>query len=431
MAEKGLETKPARRVYIQYDDLDELAACVHPDNPKGHSLGAIESSFERFGYTGPVIRNDRDGRIASGHGRLEVLLALKAQGAEPPDGIHLGPNGEWLVPTIRGIDLSPEDARAFLVADNRTGELGGWDEQRLAKLLSELANSESGLDGIGFSEVDLADLLGSLDFPSPDSDSDPDQFPQELTQDQVYVRPGQMWHLGPHRILCGDATRADDVGRLLGGRKADLAVTDPPYNVDYGHHGGAGRNHRHRPLANDALAAADWEEFVRQWARQLLSAVDGALYICMSCQEWPTVSRILAEEGGHWSTTVIWAKDRFVLGRSDYQRQYEPVWYGWPEGKKHCWCGDRDQGDIWSIPRPAASELHPTMKPVELIERMIANSSRPGERVLDLFVGSGTTIIAAERLGRRCLGIELEPRYVQVSIERWERYTGRKAELAE
>ena len=168
--------------------------------------------------------------------------------------------------------------------------------------------------------------------------------------------------------------------------------------------------------------------FVRAWAQNLLQHVDGALYVCMSTKEWPLVSRVLEELGGHWSDTIVWAKDRFVLGRADYQRQYEPIWYGWREGASHHWCGDRDQGDVWNIPRPAESELHPTMKPLELVERAIGNSSKPGDTVLDLFLGSGTTLIAAERTGRSLLrdgaGAGLRRRGRR---ERWEAFTGEES----
>jgi len=147
----------------------------------------------------------------------------------------------------------------------------------------------------------------------------------------------------------------------------------------------------------------------------------------MSSKELPLVSRVLAEEGGHWSHTLIWAKDRFVLGRADYQRSYEPIWYGWREGTRHYWCGDRDQGDVWSIARPVEAPLHPVMKPVPLMERAISNSSTDGTLVLDPFLGSGSTLIAAERTGRRCAGIELDPLYVDVSLARWERFSGQVA----
>ena len=145
-----------------------------------------------------------------------------------------------------------------------------------------------------------------------------------------------------------------------------MAFTDPPYNVALGDHGGQQRGSSAAGIANDALRPEQWEAFVRGWARNLARRVDGALYVCMSTKEWPLVSRVLAEEGGHWSDTIIWAKDRFVLGRADYQRAYEPIWYGWREGATHFWCGDRDQGDVWSIDRPSESPLHPTMKPLAL-----------------------------------------------------------------
>ncbi len=421
----------SRRVRLTYDDLDELAARAHPDNPKRHDIAAIDSSISRFGYVDPILVNDTDGRIIGGHGRIDTLLALRASGAKPPRGIQVGPSGEWLVPAVHGIDLSPVDARAFLIADNRTVELGGWDEPQLAELLSELARSETGLDAVGFSQADLSALLEDLGIDPLQEGAEPDYVPEEPSDEELYAAPGQLWRLGEHLLFCGDATQPGDVARLLAGRKADLAVTDPPYNVSLGRHGGAAAGRRGRLLINDSLNARDWEKFVSAWATQLFESVNGAVYVFMSGKEWPVVSRIMAEVGGHWSTTIIWAKDRFVIGRSDYQRQYEPVWYGWRQGSRHHWCGDRDQGDVWWVPRPASSDLHPTMKPVALVERMIANSSTPGSRVLDLFLGSGTTVIAAERLGRRCLGMELESKYVQVSIERWQRYTGRTAVLEE
>jgi DNA modification methylase len=170
-----------------------------------------------------------------------------------------------------------------------------------------------------------------------------------------------------------------------------------------------------------------WELFVRAWGHNLLAYVDGAIYVAMSSKEMPLVSRVLSEEGGHWSDTIIWAKDRFVLGRADYQRAYEPIWYGWREGSTHHWCGDRDQGDVWEIPRPAEAPLHPTMKPLALMERAISNSSRAGDLVADFFAGSGSTLIGAERTGRRCAALELDPIYSDVIIARWESFSGEKA----
>jgi len=207
-----------------------------------------------------------------------------------------------------------------------------------------------------------------------------------------------------------------------------MAFTDPPYNVALGDHGGQQREQRKHRLQNDALPPEQWEAFCRGWAKNLLDNVDGALYVCMSTKEWPLVSQVLAEAGGHWSDTIIWVKDRFVMGRADYQRGYEPLWFGWRDGAKHHWRGDRDQSDVWTIARPGDSPLHPTMKPLELVERALENSSRAGDVVLDLFLGSGTTLIAAERTGRVCYAMELDPHYAQVAVARWEAFTGEKAE---
>ena len=249
----------------------------------------------------------------------------------------------------------------------------------------------------------------------------------EREQCQPRVQFGEVWRLGPHRLVCGDATDADDVGRLLDGRQAAICFTDPPYNVALGDHGGQQRGQQKRRIANDALPPEEWETFCRQWAVNLLGATDGAIYCCMSSKELPLVSRILAEAGGHWSDTLIWAKDRHVLGRAPYQRSYEPIWFGWREGASPHWCGDRDQTDVWSIPRPAINDLHPTQKPLALIERALANSSQPGDRVLDLFAGSGSTLIAAERTGRVCSGLELDPHYASIVLDRWESFSGETA----
>jgi len=226
----------------------------------------------------------------------------------------------------------------------------------------------------------------------------------------------------------GAAGSPDGSSTRPAGARAGMVFTDPPYNVSLGDHGGHQRESRRRRIVNDSLDPIAWETFVRAWARTLLASVDGAIYVCMSSKELPLVSRVLAEEGGHWSDTIIWAKDRFVLGRADYQRSYEPIWYGWREGVSHHWCGDRDQGDVWEIARCPDAPLHPTMKPLPLMERAISNSSRPGDLVLDPFLGSGSTLIACERTGRVCAGIEIDPIYAEVALRRSERFSGLDAE---
>ena len=386
-----------------------------PANPRRISdeeLDALERSLRQFGFVQPVLARKEDGVVIGGHQRLVAArrLGLKA------------------VP-VTYLDLSVEQARLLNLALNRIS--GSWDEQLLARLMADLqASPDVDLALSGFGEDEIADLLRSLETREKKEraeDFDLDSALEDATR-APRTRPGDLWALGEHRLLCGDATKPEDVERLLGGTKASMAFTDPPYNVSLGDHGGQQRGSRRRRIANDSMDPISWEAFVRAWSRTLLSCVDGALYVCMSSKELPLVSRVLAEEGGHWSDTLIWAKDRFVLGRADYQRSYEPIWYGWREGAAHNWCGDRDQGDVWQIARPSDAPLHPTMKPLPLMERAIANSSREGDLVLDAFLGSGSTLVACERTGRICAGMELDPVYADVVLARWERFSGQSAE---
>jgi DNA modification methylase len=398
---------------IENVDIDSL----HPDpaNPRRigkEELDALTRSLREFGFVQPVLARKADSAVIGGHQRL---LAARRLG--------------WKTVPVIFLDLSVEQSRLLNLALNKIS--GEWDQELLARMLADLKPVEDiDLSLSGFSEEELGKLLKSLDVREKKERLETFDLDAALEAAQAahVAQRGDLWRLGDHRLLCGDATDAGDVSRLLGEKKAAMAFTDPPYNVSLGDHGGRQRGSRRRRIANDALTPEVWEAFVRAWARNLLDRVDGALYVCMSTKEWPLVSRVLEELGGHWSDTIIWAKDRFVLGRADYQRQYEPIWYGWREGASHHWCGDRDQGDVWNIPRPADSELHPTMKPLELVERAIGNSSKPGDGVLDPFLGSGTTLIVAERTGRICYAMELEPAYVDVAIRRWEAFTGEKAE---
>ncbi len=386
-----------------------------PFNPRRISdaeLEALTRSIQEFGLVAPIIARREDRTVIGGHQRLVAARRLG-----------------WKTLPVIFLDLGVEQARLLNLALNKIS--GQWDTELLAQMLADLKPIEDiDLSLSGFSEEELGRLLKSLD--ARDKRGRLETFDLQAAWAEAQSAPGvtrgDIWRLGDHRVMCGDATDSEAVSRLVGAQHANMAFTDPPYNVDLGHHGGASRTGRRRTIANDALPPGEWEAFCRAWSKHLLSYVDGALYICMSTREWPVVSRVLEELGGHWSDTIIWAKDRFVLGRADYQRQYEPVWYGWREGVPHHWCGDRDQGDVWSIPRPAESELHPTMKPLALVERAMENSSRVGDVVLDLFLGSGSTVIAAERTGRICYGMELDAHYCRIVIARWEAFSGLKAE---
>jgi DNA modification methylase len=386
-----------------------------PANPRRISdeeLDSLERSIRQFGFVQPVLARREDDTVIGGHQRLLAARRL----------------GLTTVP-VTYLDLSSEQARLLNLALNKIS--GSWDDQLLARLLADLqSNTDVDLSLSGFGEDEIADLLRSLETREKKEraeDFDLDAALEDASR-TPRSKPGDLWALDEHRLLCGDATKPEDVEKLLASAQASMAFTDPPYNVSLGDHGGQQRGSRRRRIANDSMDPIAWESFVRAWARTLLANVDGALYVCMSSKEMPLVSRVLAEEGGHWSDTLIWHKDRFVLGRADYQRAYEPIWFGWREGASHHWCGDRDQDDVWEIDRPSDAPLHPTMKPPPLMERAIANSSVAGALVLDLFAGSGSTLIACERTGRRCAALELDPRYVDVVLARWERFSGSAAE---
>ena len=283
-----------------------------PANPRRISdeeLDSLTRSLHQFGFVQPVLARKEDGVVIGGQQRLVAARRL----------------GLTTVP-VTYLDLSIEQAHLLNLALNKIG--GSWDEQLLARLLADLQSSRDvDLSLSGFADDEIKDLLRSLE--TRDKAQRPESFDLDAALEEATrsprTKPGELWALGEHRLLVGDATKPEDIARVLAGRHAAMAFTDPPYNVSLGNHGGQQRGARKRRIANDSLDTIAWESFVRAWARSLLASVDGALYICMSSKEMPLVSRVLAEEGAHWSDTVIWAKDRFVLGRADYQRSYEPI----------------------------------------------------------------------------------------------------------
>jgi len=243
---------------------------------------------------------------------------------------------------------------------------------------------------------------------------------------QVAVsRKGDLWEMDGHRVLCGDATESGTMDQLLAGVQAAMTVTDPPYNVAYR---AMSRKGTSRAIQNDDLGG-EFESFLFEVCRNILSSTTGAIYIFMSSSELHSLYSAFTRAGGHYSTFLIWAKHHFTLGRSDYQRQYEPILYGWREGANRFWCGARNQGDVWSFAKPAVNDLHPTMKPVALIEQAIQNSSREGDLVLDPFGGSGSTLVACQKTGREARLVEIDPLYADTIVRRWQEFTGREAVL--
>ena len=379
-----------------------------PANSRKHgerNLATITASLTQFGQVEPLVVQKSTGRVVGGNGRL---AAMRKMGLQEVDIVE--------------VDLTDVQAASLGIALNRTAELAEWDLEALARTVSGI-KEDVDLASLGWDPNELEQLLGVAGNKLL---TDPDAVPEILPT--AVSQPGDLWRLGDHVVLCGDSTDPKALERLLEGRKADMAFTDPPWNVAIGLD--SNPRHRQRPgLANDDLSQADFSGFLTALATQLFTHCVGDVYCVMGCQQWPAIDLALRQAGFHWSATVIWAKDLFVLGRSNYHRQYEPIWYGWPEGSASTFRGGRDQSDLWEIPRPRRSEEHPTMKPVALVNRAIGNSSGPGATVLDPFLGSGTTLIACEELGRRCVGLELEPRYVDVIVKRWAQATRKQPRL--
>lgn len=379
-------------------------------NARQHSeeqIARIAASIAEFGFVNPILTGV-DGVLVAGHGRLAAARKL----------------GLPTVPVVVLDHLTPTQRRALVLADNRLAELATWDDALLRIELEALQDDGFDLDLTGFDADALAELLADEE-PQIEGRTEDDAIP-EMPEEPV-SRPGDVWRLGPHRLVCGDATTAEAYARLFpDGERADMVFTDPPYNVNYANSAKDKLRGKHRPILNDALGEGFYD-FLFDALALIMAHTRGAIYVAMSSSELDTLQAAFRAAGGHWSTFIIWAKNTFTLGRADYQRQYEPILYGWPEGATRHWCGDRDQGDVWQIKKPAKNDLHPTMKPVDLVERAIRNSSRPGDVVLDPFGGSGTTLIAAEKCGRIARLIELDPKYADVIVRRWQDWTGQQA----
>jgi len=380
-------------------------------NPRTHSeeqVAQVAASIAEFGFVNPILVGS-DGVMIAGHARLAAARKL----------------GLAEVPVIVLEHLTPAQRRALVIADNRLALSAGWDEDLLRLELEALREEDFDLDLLGFGEEELEALLAE---PEAEAAGLTDEDAVPAAPEAAVTVSGDVWVLGDHRLLCGDATQISNVDKVLAGGLADMVFSDPPYNVNYGATMKDKLRGKKRKIANDDLGDG-FENFLRDACTNILAVTKGAIYLCMSSSELHTLYRAFTEAGGHWSTFIIWAKNTFTMGRSDYQRQYEPILYGWKEGAEHYWCGARDQGDVWFVKKPVANDLHPTMKPVELIERAIRNSSKSRDTVLDPFAGSGSTLIACEKTGRQARLIELEPRYCDVIVRRWQEYSGRQTML--
>ena len=394
---------------LQYKPLEMLIPYAR--NARQHSdaqVAQIAASIREFGWAAPIIV-DAQSNVIAGHGRL--LAARKLGLAE--------------VPVVSMDHLSDTQRRALILADNKIAENATWDEAVLGVELAALSEAGFELGLTGFSQDEWERLIEG-DLSDEKGLTDEDAVPE--VSEHAVTKPGDIWILGDHKLLCGDATKADDFKALLGDELVDMTFTDPPYNVNYANTAKDKMRGKNRPIMNDNLGEG-FGSFLFDACDNILARTKGAVYIAMSSSELDTLQGAFRAAGGKWSTFIIWAKNTFTLGRADYQRQYEPILYGWRDGTDHYWCGARDQGDVWHINKPQKNDLHPTMKPVELVERAVRNSSKTRDLVLDPFGGSGSTLIACEKSGRRARLIELDPKYVDVIVKRWEAFSGCKAVL--
>lgn len=375
-------------------------------NARTHStvqVSQIAASILEWGWTNPVLV-DEDGTIIAGHGRVLAAHQLKIK----------------QIPTMIASGWSEAKKRAYTLADNKLTLNGGWDDEILRLELGELEVLGFDVDLIGFSEDERLSLAADLNEGLTDPDIVPD------LPDNPVSRPGDLWVLGSHRLICGDSTSPDDVRRLLSQVRPHLMVTDPPYGVGYdpAWRKRAGVNLNTRKLgkvANDDRA--DWRE-----AWELFPG--SVAYVWHAGRHTSEVQQSLERAGFEMRSQIIWAKDRFALSRGHYHWQHEPCWYAVRGASGANWKGDRKQSTVWNIPaRDDDGHGHGTQKPVECTRRPIENNSSPGQAVYEPFSGSGTTIIAAEMTGRSCLAVELDPAYVDVAVKRWEAFTGKDAKL--
>ncbi|MBX9678682.1 MAG: DNA modification methylase, partial [Gemmataceae bacterium] len=311
--------------------------------------------------------------------------------------------------------------RAYRIADNQTATLSSWDDDKLTAELMELAKQDYDLDLTGFSADEIA---GYIEGPPAEGLTDPDEVPETAP---AITQPGDLWLLGDHRLLCGDSTKAEDVARLMAGQEADLFLSDPPYNVAY-----VGKTKDALTIENDSMEAAEFRAFLVAAFAQAFSVMKpgAAFYIWHADSEGYNFRGAVHDCGQSVRQCLIWKKQALVLGRQDYHWIHEPCLYGWKEGAAHSWYADRKQTTVLEFDRPNANDVHPTMKPVAMFAYQIGNSTASQALVFDPFLGSGTTLIACEQLGRRCFGMELSPQYCDVIVKRWEQFTGKKAERA-
>ncbi len=377
----------------------------HPLNVRQGDVGLISQSLKEHGQYRPIVVQKSTMRILAGNHTFKAATALKWDSIEA---------------TL--IECDDDQALRILLMDNRANDVASYDDHALVEMLREMMDTELKLDGTGFDPSDLDDLIRTLELENdkPDLNGDPDDVPDDVPSKTV---PGDVWLLGKHRLVCGDSTNPTDVAKLMNGKQADIVWTDPPYGVAY-----VGKTKDALTIENDRLDHNQLTDFLRlslgnashhtkDGGCWYVAAPSGNLFQCFS---------IPLTELEIWKHTLIWVKDTLVMGRADYHYRHEAIFYGWKPGAAHQTPPDRKQDTIWEIPRPKRNDVHPTMKPIELITKALNNSSSTGDIVLDPFGGSGSTLIAAHQTNRIGYLLELDPHYCDVICTRFQQLTGIK-----
>src|SRR3984885_10950824 len=391
-------------IQVEHWPIDRLIP--RATNPRTHSreqVAQIAASIKEFGWTNPILVGAEDDVLA-GHARLAAARQL---GMEEVPVIVLG-------------HLSEAQRRALVIADNQLALNAGWSEEMLRLELQVLQEADYDLNLLGFDDMELARLLAQQE--GTEGFTDEDDIPD--LQETVVSAIGDLWILGNHKLLAGDATTPDDVKRLMDGDAADLVFTDPPYNVDY-----EGYTEDRLKIRGDRMTPQQFEQFLQaSFAsyRRIMKA-GASLYACHSSSWQREFQNAMESAGFEVRCQIIWAKNTFAWGFGRYKFQHEPIFYAHVAQQKDPWYGDKSQSTLWEEKKPAANRLHPTMKPIELLDRSLENSSKAGDLVLDLFGGSGSTVIACQRSSRICLTMEIDPKYVDVIVTRWMQFSGGQA----
>jgi site-specific DNA-methyltransferase (adenine-specific) len=369
-----------------------------------HQVAQVAASIREFGFTNPVLIDKSNGIIA-GHGRVQA--AQKLEMTE--------------VPCLRLDHLTEAQKKAYILADNKLALNAGWDEELLALELAELGDLGFDLELTGF---ELDEIKALMPGESTDGLTDPDDAPE--VQTEAISKPGDVWLLGKHRLMCGDSTSIDDLAKLCDNHAVDMWLTDPPYNVAY-----EGATKEKLTIKNDSMGDDQFRQFLRDsyTAADTVMKSGAVFYIWHSDSEGYNFRGAARDAGWTVRQCLIWKKSSLVMGRQDYHWMHEPCLYGWKDGSGHLWAADRKQTTILEFNKPSRNGEHPTMKPVALFEYQLLNNTKGGDIVLDSFGGSGTTLIAAEKNGRVAMLMEIDPKYADVIVRRWQQFTGKIATL--